>query len=161
AACGAEPELLDLARDCLAAEPAGRPRDAGVVAARMTAYLAGVQDRLRKAELARVEAQPKAAEERKRRKLTGGLAASMLALVTLGGGVAAWSAQQRAERHERIRGLLLAADAALDRAERAPDVAAAAPEEERARLALGQAGALAAGGTVPADAERLVALRQR
>src|SRR5262249_15017675 len=64
--CGAEPELLALARDCLMAERDSRPHDAGVVAARMSAYVAGVQDRLRKAELARVEAQAKAVEERKR-----------------------------------------------------------------------------------------------
>ena len=41
---GADAELLTLARDCLAFPPADRPRDAGVVAARLTAYLAGVQD---------------------------------------------------------------------------------------------------------------------
>src|SRR5262249_6819226 len=108
-ACGADAELVALARACLAAAPDDRPRDARMVAGRVSAYLAGVQERLRAAELARVEAQTKAAEERKRRKLTVGLAASMLALVTLGGGVAAWSAQQRAERRERVRGLLEAA----------------------------------------------------
>ena len=55
-ACGADTELAGLARDCLACEPEDRPRDAGAVAGRLTAYLAGVQDRLRTAELARVEA---------------------------------------------------------------------------------------------------------
>jgi serine/threonine protein kinase len=39
AACGAEAELVALARDCLAAEPEARPRDAGRVAGRITAYL--------------------------------------------------------------------------------------------------------------------------
>ena len=57
--------------DCLAAEPERRPRDAGEVARRMTAYQAGVQDRLKAAELARVEAQARAEEERKRRRVTG------------------------------------------------------------------------------------------
>ena len=55
-ACGADPELLALARLCLAAEPRHRPRDAGEVALAMTAYLDGVQERLRRAELARAEA---------------------------------------------------------------------------------------------------------
>ena len=55
-ACGADAELVALAKDCLAAEPERRPRDAGEVSRRMTAYQAGVQDRLRAAELARVEA---------------------------------------------------------------------------------------------------------
>ena len=45
--CGADPELVAICRDCLAAEPAARPRNAGEVAHRITAHLAGVQDRLR------------------------------------------------------------------------------------------------------------------
>ncbi len=56
-ACGADSELVILAQDCLAAEPASRPRDAGLVAGRVAAYLAAVQERLKAAELARVEAQ--------------------------------------------------------------------------------------------------------
>ena len=51
--CGADSELLALARDCLARRSNDRPADAGVVAARMTAYLAGVQERLREAEVSR------------------------------------------------------------------------------------------------------------
>ena len=46
-ACGADAELIALAKDCLAREPEDRPRDAGAVAERVTAYLAGVQERLR------------------------------------------------------------------------------------------------------------------
>jgi serine/threonine-protein kinase len=51
--CGADAELVRLVRACLAAEPCDRPRDAGVVAAEVTAYLAGMQERLRTAELER------------------------------------------------------------------------------------------------------------
>ena len=54
--CGAEAELIALARDCLAVEPEDRPRDAGVVAERITAYLAGVQERLQAAERERAVA---------------------------------------------------------------------------------------------------------
>ena len=90
-ACGAEAELIGLARDCLAAERDERPRNAGEVARRLTAYLAGVQERLRAAELARVEAQARAAEERKRRRLTVALAASVLVTAgVVGGGWAYW-----------------------------------------------------------------------
>ena len=39
-ACGADAELIAMARDCLAREPEDRPRDAGAVAERVTAYLA-------------------------------------------------------------------------------------------------------------------------
>ena len=49
--CGADADLVALAKDCLAREPEDRPRDAGAVAGRVTAYLAGVQERLRRAEL--------------------------------------------------------------------------------------------------------------
>ena len=63
--CGADGELLALAGDCLAVEAKDRPADAGVVAGRLTAYLAGVQERLREAELAR------AAEHRPRRRGPG------------------------------------------------------------------------------------------
>jgi serine/threonine-protein kinase len=97
-ACGADAELIGLARDCLAVEPEQRPRNAGEVARRISAYHSGVQDRLRAAELARVEAQTRAEEERKRRRVMVALAASVVGLVVLGGGGWAYLAQQRAER---------------------------------------------------------------
>jgi Flp pilus assembly protein TadD len=50
ASCDADDELLSLARDRLAAKPPARPADAGVVASRLNDYLAGVQERLRKAD---------------------------------------------------------------------------------------------------------------
>jgi serine/threonine-protein kinase len=96
-ACGAEVELIDLARDCLAPERARRPRSAGHVSSRMKAFLAGLQERLRAAELARVEAQARAGEERKRRRLTVALAAAVLAMVgSIGGGWAYLAAQRTA-----------------------------------------------------------------
>jgi hypothetical protein len=52
--CRAEPELVALARRCLAKDPAGRPADAGEVAATVAAFRAAAEDRARKAEL-RVE----------------------------------------------------------------------------------------------------------
>ena len=55
--CGADDELKAIGRDCLASDPAQRPGNAGLVASRMTAYLVGVQQRLKAAELAHVEAQ--------------------------------------------------------------------------------------------------------
>ncbi len=86
-----------------------RPRNARAVIERLTAYLAGVQERLRTAELARFEArssrprkkakrrtladaaqlarggEPHAVEEGRRRRLQVGLAAAVLALSTVGG----------------------------------------------------------------------------
>jgi serine/threonine-protein kinase len=95
---GADPELVALAKHCLAPERDRRPRDAGEVAERMAAYLAGVQNRLRTAELARVEAQTRAAEERKRRGVTVALAASVLVTAGLLGGGWAFLARQHAAR---------------------------------------------------------------
>ena len=115
-ACGADAELAGLAKDCLAATASDRPRDARAVAQRITAYRAGVQERLRVAELARVDAQARAQEEakrrgladqlaaeaqahavaeRRRRRLTLALAASVLALVVFGGSASTWFVYQR------------------------------------------------------------------
>ena len=80
-ACDADAELVGLARSCLAAAPKHRPRDAGMVVTGLTAYLRGVEGRLREAELAQARAETRAAEERRRRRLTLALAASVLATV--------------------------------------------------------------------------------
>jgi serine/threonine-protein kinase len=142
-ACGADAELVALARDCLAAEPEGRPADAGIVAARMTEYLSGVQERLRRAELARVEAQARAEEEakraaveRQRRRLTVGLAASLLALTTVGGLAFTYARQQELARAARVDRLLAEARLLRNQArERPEDVA----RWEKAREVLGRA----------------------
>jgi tetratricopeptide (TPR) repeat protein/serine/threonine protein kinase len=101
-ACTAEPELITLARESLATEPEDRPRDASAVAARMSAYLSGVQERLRAAELARVEADARAQEERKRRKLALAFAAAVLALITIGGTSAAVYWQQKRDQAAQL-----------------------------------------------------------
>jgi serine/threonine-protein kinase len=67
AACGADAELVALARRCLAAEPGQRPRDAGEVAAAVAEYQRTVTARLRAAELAGAEARARAEEEGKTR----------------------------------------------------------------------------------------------
>jgi tetratricopeptide (TPR) repeat protein len=100
--CAAEETLVALAKECLCPDAAGRPRDAGVVAQRVTAYLAAVQQRLRAAEIERAAAQARAEEavkkasaERRARRLTLGLAATVLLLVLAGGSAAWWWQQQR------------------------------------------------------------------
>src|SRR5262249_4731327 len=100
AECGADAELIELARGCLAPVATDRPRDAGAVARAMTAYLAGVQERLRAAELARVEAQARTVEERKRRTIQFRMAAGIL--LTLSAGIAGVATQwNRAEANFR------------------------------------------------------------
>lgn len=98
--CGADRDLITLTKSCLAVAPKERPRDAGVVVATLTAHLVGVQERLKVAELDRTRAELRAADERKRRLLVAGLAASLLALATLAGGSWIWITLQRAARME-------------------------------------------------------------
>jgi serine/threonine-protein kinase len=170
-ACGADAGLVALARDCLAPERDDRPRDAGAVAARVTAHLAGVQERLRAAELARVEAQARAEEESKRRVLADrlsleerrkrrvslALAASVLLTAALAGGGWVWVERGRAARRAAI-------DTALAEARRLHVQARQAPPEDRARWAeavavVQRAEGLLAGADEPAWARRVDELK--
>jgi serine/threonine-protein kinase len=162
-ACGAEADLIRLAVDCLAGRPEDRPRDAGAVAEAMTGYLANVQHRLRAAELARAEAQARAEEaakrakvERDRRRLTVGLAASLLALTVVAGSSSTYYLQQRQAR-AAAAAVLAKAGALLDQARARPDDLA------RWRVALAavqQAGDALDGGD-PAVRRRLESLRDQ
>jgi tetratricopeptide (TPR) repeat protein len=113
--CGADPELIALAKRCLSAQPADRPRHAAFVAQAVTAYQRAVTERLRQAEMGRAQAQIKATEERKRRKLTVGLAAAVLALVVLAAGGGLFLQQKHAERvAEQKQSVLSGLDKASD-----------------------------------------------
>ncbi len=183
-ACGADAELVALAKDCLACEPQDRPGDAGVVAMRMTAYLAGVQERLRLAELAQVEANARAEEEAKRRVLSDqlaaeaqgraeeagrrvvverqrrryqlGLAASVLILTAVGGLSLTYWARERQSRAAR-------AELALKEATLLGNQAASAPDDvakwEAAAKEIEVAGHLMEEGGESESARRLAALR--
>lgn len=119
--CGADVDLIEVAKHCLAAEPADRPKDAGVLAERVTAYLESVEQKLREteieraAEAARADAETaqriaenrraeaesaRAEEEIKRRRITLALAASVLLLFGLGGGSWLYQERQEAQRQE-------------------------------------------------------------
>jgi serine/threonine-protein kinase len=119
--CGADAELVALCRSCLASDPTARPRNAGEVAARVTAHLAGVQERLRQAKLARVEAQTRAAEERKRRRITVALAASILVTAGVLGGSWRYLARQRERRAADVDLARREAEVLRDEALRAGD----------------------------------------
>ncbi|SIO28023.1 Serine/threonine protein kinase [Singulisphaera sp. GP187] len=150
-ACDADGELVALARSCLAAAPKDRPRDAGMLLAGLTAYLAGVQRRLREAELAQAQAEARAAEEqgrrlladelaraardraaeeRKRRILTAALAASVLATALIVGGGWAWLARDRVANALRTAASV---DKALAEAGLRLDQARLAPAYDRAK----------------------------
>jgi tetratricopeptide (TPR) repeat protein len=99
--CGADAELIGLARRCLAAQRDERSRHAGEVAEAVVAYLAAVEARARQAEQERAaaaaraeEAKATAAAERRAKRMTVGLAVAALLLAATGGSVA-WIVQQQ------------------------------------------------------------------
>ena len=114
AGCGADDELIELARRCLRAEPSARPRDAEAVAEAVAAYQASMADRLRAAELARVEALARAEDERKRRKLAVAFLSTVAAMIGLGTGGLAYLAHLRSLRHAEVT---RSAEAAIRHAE--------------------------------------------
>ncbi len=113
----AEAELVALARACLAPRRQDRPRHAGEVAQRLAAYLAGVQERLRKAELQRAAAEARAEEEAQTRRVAEAkatverrarrLTASLAAVLLLAGSAAAWWLgehwRSQSEANDRVR----------------------------------------------------------
>jgi len=101
----ADDKLKSLAAACLAAEPAGRPADAGAVAVTLTAYLTSVQQRLQAAAEQRVAAEARATQasatvlaERRARRFTLAFALAVVMLMVLAGGVV-WRLQD--ERQTR------------------------------------------------------------
>jgi tetratricopeptide (TPR) repeat protein len=102
--CGAERELTALAKDCLELEPCDRPRNAEVLAKKVSTYLESVELRLRKSEVQLAAEAAKAVEERKRRKVTWALAASIMLIFGLAGGGWMWATQQQTQRRLAANG---------------------------------------------------------
>jgi serine/threonine-protein kinase len=115
--CGADADLIAMAKHCLAREPEDRPRAAGAVSARVTSYLTGVQEKLRRAELESVE-------ERARRRMTTVAATALIMLGTAVSGGYVWNQQQKSERMARTT---RAVDEALADASRLRGEAQSAP----------------------------------
>ncbi len=142
--CGADLELIALARHCLSPEAIDRPKDAQGVVDALTAYLDGVQERLQTAERERAVAIAREVEERKRRRVQLALVASVLAMM-LGGGAFAWWRNEQAQlvrqrdarNAEAVAALLNQCEEAL----RAGDAAKAAVALEAARKRFAERGA--------------------
>ena len=103
--CGAEPELVALAKQCLAADPADRARDAGELARVVAGLRAAADERARQAAVEKVRAEGelraaevRAAEQKKRRRVQAALGLAFTALVVLGGAFAWWQDRQAADR---------------------------------------------------------------
>ena len=125
--CG-DAELAKLCKRCLAPQREGRPRHAGEVKEAVAAYLSGVEERARRAEVERAAAVVKAAEERKRRKVQAALGLATAAVVGLVG-FGLWWADRAATTRNRER--LAARDVARLNLKVALDRAAAAYREDR------------------------------
>ncbi len=140
--CGADADLIDLCKHCLMPNPSERPRSAEVLAQRLHAHLVSVEERARRAQIAAAQAQVRAYEERKARKLTLALAISVLATVLLGGG--GWLAFEQRARHRRLETeqsvVASLADAALARGRQDWPAAKAAVARAQARLEGEEAG---------------------
>ncbi len=138
-ASGADPELVHLARECLAPKKEDRPRDAAAVARSIDHYLESVQERLRQAEVARAQAEVKAREEGKRRRLALVLAVTLLLLALVAGGAGLWYLHDRAETATRRNYLEREIDTALDEAERQrQELHGRLQDERRAALLLSE-----------------------
>jgi hypothetical protein len=98
---GADADLVQLTKRCLAEDRQARPRNAGEAAGAMAAYLTSVAERKRAAELTAAKATARAASERKARYLTLGLAAALLVGTTVATtfGVQAHIARGEADQH--------------------------------------------------------------
>ncbi len=103
AACDADPVLVKLCLDCLMTSREARPANAAVVAKSVHEFLASVEERAQKAELAAAEARIKAAEERRARKLTVALGGTIAVALLLGGGGFWWINRERAKHLEQTR----------------------------------------------------------
>ncbi|HEV3235376.1 MAG TPA: serine/threonine-protein kinase, partial [Gemmataceae bacterium] len=91
--CGADAELVTLAKACLAVRLEERPSNAAAVSERVAAYRRAVEARLRQAEVERAAAFAKRIEARKRRRLIVALA-FIVGLFLLVAGAVAWRQRQ-------------------------------------------------------------------
>jgi tetratricopeptide (TPR) repeat protein len=82
--CGAEPDLVALAKRCLSADACDRPADAGEVARAVADLRSAAEQRARRAEMDREKAEVRAAEQRKRRRALLAAGGTLLAVLLVG-----------------------------------------------------------------------------
>jgi hypothetical protein len=89
----------------------------------MAAYLAGVQERLRRSDLERAAAQARAAEERRRRRAQLAAVTAAVLLVAGGAGWRLWAQQQRQQADSAVAGSMKDAKGLRDEARQANTLA--------------------------------------
>ncbi len=121
--CGADTDLIVLAKRCLEPHPGSRLSDARNIATAVAAYRAEVEQRLRHAETQRAMAEATNLEQRKRRNVVL-LAACMIVLVLSAGIIVSISQRNRAltaesgmaEQLEKTKAAMVQTEAARDQA---------------------------------------------
>jgi eukaryotic-like serine/threonine-protein kinase len=132
-ACGADKELIALAKLCLATAVPDRPADARLIAEQVAAYRAGVESRLRQAENERAAALVREAESRKRRRqfaISAGIITAVLVAGISGTSYGMWSASHQA--YEKDQALIREGDALKKEKDRADSEAKAVVAEKLA-----------------------------
>ncbi len=129
AACGAEPEMAELATRCLMPAPAARPRSAEVVAKAVHDHLVAVESRVHEARVEAAEAKVRAASLKRTQKL----GISLTAVIAAGLFVSLWfwRAADKAAENEKLAKLAAVASAqeAKDNEQRAVEQTAVATRE--------------------------------
>jgi tetratricopeptide (TPR) repeat protein/tRNA A-37 threonylcarbamoyl transferase component Bud32 len=97
-ACGADADVVALAKNCLAPAPAARPKDAGAVAARIAACFAAAEQRARGAQEEAAAATIRANTAARSRRLAKALAATVLVAAAAGIGGWVWYGSAQAQR---------------------------------------------------------------
>jgi hypothetical protein len=101
--CEAEGELVRITRTCLATAREERPRDAGIVARAVSAYLAEAEDRARRAQVEAATVRARADAERRARRLTTAVGVLALIAVLIGSSISLRAERQRAAaEHQRV-----------------------------------------------------------
>jgi serine/threonine-protein kinase len=109
-ASGAEKNLAHLCQQCLAPSPADRPHNATAVAKEIESYLADAAERARKSELEAAEnrvraeeAEARTMQERRAKRLSISLAATIILALVIVGGAFAWIESARLDRLQQDR----------------------------------------------------------
>src|SRR5262245_8240764 len=101
-ASGADAELVELCKRCLAPDPADRPRHGREVADAVQHYLAGVEERAHQAEVERAKAEAQAVEEQKRRRVQRRLAGAVLLTLVIAAAAVTWFVTDRFARSAQL-----------------------------------------------------------
>jgi serine/threonine-protein kinase len=169
--CSCDASLIELAKTCLARDPTDRPTDAGELATRVAAYLEATESRFQQARLTAVRAEAIAGEERKRQRITMGLAVACTLAAVIAAASWVWVSNLRVMHQKEIDAqynrVQNEAEVAYGQAEQFYQQAQSAPLRELgdwrvAREAVTRAESLAEAGSLgPETRERISKLSNR